>query len=154
MDVLTPDQRRLCMSRVRSTNTKPELLIRRALFADGFRYRLHVSVLPGKPDLVLHRYRACIFVNGCFWHGHDCQRFRWPGTNRAFWETKITTNQVNDSRNAEDLICEGWRVLTIWECALRGKHSIAVEMVCQRIQKWLLSDRKRGELRGRNIRSR
>lgn len=151
MDVLTPAQRSFCMSRIRGTNTKPEQLVRRALFASGFRYRLHVGALPGKPDLVLHRYRACVFVNGCFWHGHDCPLFRWPGTNREFWETKITTNKANDSRNAEDLLREGWRVLIIWECALKGKHRIPVENVCQRIQRWLLSNRRRGELRGRGV---
>jgi len=150
-DVLTPTQRSLCMSRIRGTNTKPEKFVRTALFANGFRYRLHVAALPGRPDLVLRRYDACIFVNGCFWHGHDCPRFRWPATNREFWETKITTNKANDSRNAEDLIRCGWRVLIIWECALKGKHRISIENVCDRIQRWLLSNRKRCELRGRNV---
>lgn len=147
-DVLTPDQRSLCMSRIRGVNTRPEQVIRKALFANGFRYRLNVATLPGKPDLVLHRYRACIFVHGCFWHGHECHLFRWPGTNRQFWETKITTNRTNDSRTIESLISEGWRVLTIWECAIKGKERIPIEQISQRIQRWLLSNRKRSEVRG------
>jgi DNA mismatch endonuclease, patch repair protein len=147
-DVLTPDQRSLCMSRIRGVNTRPELVIRKALFACGLRYRLHVADLPGKPDLVLHRYRACIFVHGCFWHGHECHLFRWPSTNRKFWETKITTNRTNDSRSIESLIRAGWRVLTIWECAIKGKERIPIEQISQRIQRWLLSNRKRCDVRG------
>ena len=147
-DVLTPAQRRLCMSRIRGTDTKPEQIIRTALFADGFRYRLHVGALPGKPDLVLHRYRACILVNGCFWHGHECPLFRWPSTNHQFWETKITANRTNDSRNVEELIRAGWRVLIIWECALKGKQRIPIGQVCRRAERWLLSSRRRGEITG------
>jgi DNA mismatch endonuclease (patch repair protein) len=147
-DVLTPAQRRLCMSRIRGANTKPEQLIRKALFASGFRYRLHVGTIPGKPDLVLRRYHACIFVNGCFWHGHQCHLFRWPATNRAFWEGKITRDRENDSRNLDDLDRMGWRVLIIWECALKGSQRLPVERISQRIQHWLRSKRKHCELRG------
>ena len=148
-DVLTPEQRSRCMSRIRGVNTKPEQVIRKALFANGFRYRLNVSTLPGKPDLVLRRYHACIFVHGCFWHGHECHLFRWPGTNRQFWETKINANRMNDARSIESLIRNGWRVLVIWECALRGKHRVPIEKVCQRTQQWLQSNRKRLEVEGR-----
>lgn len=148
-DVLTPEQRSLCMSRIRGANTKPEQLIRKALFANGFRYRLNVGTLPGKPDIVLRRYRACIFVHGCFWHGHECHLFRWPGTNRQFWETKIGTNRMNDARSIESLIRDGWRVLIIWECALRGKHRVPIEKVCKTTQQWLQSNRKRLEVEGR-----
>lgn len=150
-DVLTPAQRHLCMSRIRGINTKPEQLIRKTLFASGFRYRLHVGTLPGKPDLVLHRYHACIFVNGCFWHGHECHLFRWPRTNREFWKGKITRNRENDSRSHGDLARMGWRVLIVWECALKGRQRVSIERVCQRIQRWLLSSRRRFELHGRSV---
>lgn len=150
VDVLTPDQRSLCMSRIRGTNTKPEQLVRKALFARGFRYRIHDRSLPGKPDLVLPRYRGCIFVNGCFWHGHDCHLFRWPGTNREFWETKISANRDNDSRQVRALTQKGWRVLVIWECALKGRQSIPIERTIAKAERWLLSQQTRGTIRGRS----
>jgi DNA mismatch endonuclease (patch repair protein) len=148
-DVLTPGQRSLCMSRIRGMNTKPEMLVRKALFADGFRYRLHVRSIPGKPDLVLPRYRACVFVNGCFWHGHECALFRWPATNREFWEKKISTNRANDARNVVALLAERWRILTIWECALKGRNRIALEEVLERTEHWLRSAKKQSEIHGR-----
>lgn len=120
MDVLTPAQRRLNMSRIRGKNTKPEILLRRRLHAAGLRYRLHVRSLPGCPDLVFPRFRAVIFVHGCFWHGHSCRLFRLPDTHRDFWEEKITRNRLRDQLALERLQVGGWRVLTVWECALRG----------------------------------
>jgi DNA mismatch endonuclease (patch repair protein) len=107
------------MSRVGRTDTEPELVLRRALHSLGFRFRLHVPDLPGRPDIVLPRYRVIFFVNGCFWHGHSCPRGRCPSSNRLFWETKIRTNRERDERTARRLRAHGWKVLTIWECRLR-----------------------------------
>ena len=120
MDVLTPEQRRRNMSRIRGRDTKPELVLRRALHAAGQRFRLHVPRLPGRPDLVFPRYRPVILVHGCFWHGHDCPLFRLPGTRADFWAAKIATNRERDRRNLEALQAAGWRALTVWECCLKG----------------------------------
>lgn len=119
-DVLTRSQRRLNMSRIRARDTKPELIVRKALHSRGFRYRLHVRTLPGRPDLVLPKYRAIVFVHGCFWHGHDCKLFKWPQTREQFWRSKISANRLRDQSALETLNRLGWRTLVIWECALRG----------------------------------
>ena len=119
-DVLTPEQRKLNMSRIRARNTKPEIRLRKILHAAGFRYRLHQKTLPGKPDLVFSKHRVCIFVHGCFWHGHTCPMFKLPSTRRDFWLDKISGNQKRDVLAAASLLERGWRVLTVWECALRG----------------------------------
>lgn len=108
------------MAAIRGKDTQPELLIRRSLHAHGFRYRLHDRKLPGRPDLVLPKYQTVLFVNGCFWHGHDCAMFRWPQTRPEFWRDKISGNISRDIRNEDALIALGWRVGVIWECALKG----------------------------------
>ena len=119
-DVMTPKHRHNCMSHIRSINTKPELLVRQALWNRGFRYRLHVKELPGKPDIVLPKYKTAIFVNGCFWHGHEgCKDFVIPKSNTAFWYQKIMRNKKRDSQDVVALISSGWRVITIWECELK-----------------------------------
>ncbi len=120
MDVLTPDQRRLNMSRIRGKDTKPEMLIRRELHAAGFRFRLHRRDLPGRPDLVFPARKAVIFVHGCFWHGHTCPMCRLPSTRPEFWAAKIDGNRRRDQAAIEALGADGWRVLVVWECALRG----------------------------------
>lgn len=109
------------MSGIRGKNTKPELVVRKALYSQGFRYRLHVKDLPGKPDIVLPKYRTVIFVHGCFWHGHNCHLFRLPSSNRDFWRAKIKQNQENDRKAVRALRKDGWRVIAVWECALRGR---------------------------------
>ncbi|WP_455975362.1 very short patch repair endonuclease [Methylorubrum populi] len=119
-DVLTPEQRRLNMSRIRGRDTKPELLLRKNLHAAGFRYRLHARELPGRPDIVFPRFRAVVFVHGCFWHGHDCPMFKLPATRQEFWSAKIFGNRKRDERKAAELEAGGWRVLTVWECCLKG----------------------------------
>lgn len=119
-DVLTAEQRRLNMSNIRGRDTKPEMLIRCGLHARGLRYRLQDRSLPGRPDLVFPKYRAVILVHGCFWHGHTCPMFRLPGTRPEFWTAKIDANRARDTRASEALATQGWRVLTIWECSLRG----------------------------------
>ena len=117
VDVLTPEQRRLNMSRIRGKDTKPELMLRHGLHARGLRYRLHRKDLPGRPDMVFPRYRAAILVHGCFWHGHDCPLFKLPATRREFWAAKIEGNQARDARDIAGLAAAGWRVLVVWECA-------------------------------------
>lgn len=137
------------MSGIRGKNTKPEIMIRSALHRAGYRFRLHTKHLPGKPDLVLPKYRAAIFVNGCFWHGHDCHLFKWPGTRKDFWRTKITRNRTNDHRATEALELQEWRVLTVWECALKGKERLEIERIIDEITSWLYSDDTFHEIRGR-----
>ena len=122
-DVLTPTQRHRCMSRIRSKATKPEMAVRRWLWAHGYRYRLNVKSVPGKPDIVMRRYRTAIFVNGCFWHGHEgCSKFVMPKSNTAFWQTKIARNRERDRQNYEVLLQNGWQVIVLWECQLQPKQ--------------------------------
>lgn len=115
----TKEVRSRNMSRIRSTNTKPEEKVRKYLFSKGFRYRKNVRSLPGCPDIVLPKYRSVIFVNGCFWHKHDCPRFVWPSSNQEYWIPKITRNVERDERNQETLKEMGWQVITVWECELK-----------------------------------
>jgi len=119
-DVLTPEQRRLNMSRIRGKDTKPEMIIRKGLHAAGLRFRLYAKDLPGRPDLIFPRYHAAIQVHGCFWHGHYCPMCRLPATRQEFWSAKIAGNRERDQRTSAALLTAGWRLLTIWECSLRG----------------------------------
>lgn len=119
---MTPEQRHICMSHVRNKNTKPEILVRRFLFAHGFRYRIHVNTLPGKPDIVLRKYKTVIFVNGCFWHGHEkCRIYSFPKSNVEFWKKKIERNKERDLKERIQLRLMGWHVILIWECQLKSK---------------------------------
>lgn len=118
-DNLSSEDRRKNMSHIRSKNSKPEELVRKYLFAHGFRYRKNVAKLPGKPDIVLPKYRTVIFVNGCFWHKHDCPRFVWPASNTEYWTKKILGNIERDQTNRKQLAESGWNVLTVWECELK-----------------------------------
>ncbi|NHF65993.1 very short patch repair endonuclease [Xanthomonas hortorum] len=138
-DVLTPDQRRLNMSRIRGRDTKPEMIIRRGLHALGFRYRLQDRSLPGRPDLIFPRYRAVIFVHGCFWHGHDCSLFKLPTTRRDFWKDKIASNRVRDKRVENSLLEKGWQVAIVWECSLKGPGRKGAKEVLQQCRSFLLS---------------
>lgn len=120
-DRLTPEQRRLNMSRIKGRDTKPEFIVRRALHSMGFRYRLYARDLPGRPDVTLPKWRCIVQVHGCFWHGHGCALFRWPATRQEFWRDKIAAN-VRRNQNVEaELMEKGWRVVTVWECALKGR---------------------------------
>jgi DNA mismatch endonuclease (patch repair protein) len=147
-DVATPEARSRMMAGIRGKNTRPELMIRSALHRAGFRFRLHPTSLPGKPDLVLPRYRAAIFVHGCFWHGHDCHLFRWPATREAFWREKIGRNIARDSRQIADLARAGWRVAVIRECALKGKTRLLFPDTVEALSLWLKSDEKILEIQG------
>lgn len=115
--------RSMNMSHIRSTNSKPEEIVRKYLFSKGLRYRKNVRTLPGKPDIVLRKYKTIIFVNGCFWHKHDCGRFVMPSSNIEYWTKKINRNVERDKSNTEQLEAQGWRVLTIWECQLKKKSA-------------------------------
>lgn len=147
-DVVDAATRSRMMAGIRSKNTRPELVVRRGLHALGFRYRLHDRGLAGQPDMVLPRYRAVIFIHGCFWHGHDCALFRWPKSREAFWREKIGRNRERDAAAEAGLEQAGWRVLKIWECALKGTARIGVEAVMLLAEGWLVSDARTGEVRG------
>jgi DNA mismatch endonuclease, patch repair protein len=147
-DVHSPERRRKNMAAIRAKNTRPELLVRRALFASGYRFRLHDARLPGRPDIVLAKHRAVILLNGCFFHGHDCRYFRWPETRADFWRTKISGNRERDVRNIKRLRADGWRVLTVWECALRGDRDSRVATM-ESVLNWLRSGSARRQIRMR-----
>ena len=125
------------MSGIKGKDTKPEILIRKALFAKGFRYRLHDKKLPGKPDLVFPKFRSVIQIHGCFWHGHDCHLFKWPASNESFWQQKILRNKEVDQRSEKELIEQGWRVLIIWECSLKGKEKLDFPLLINMVTEWL-----------------
>ena len=119
-DVHTPEQRSYNMSRIRGKNTKPEELVRKYLFSQGFRYRKNDARLPGKPDIVLPKYKTVIFVNGCFWHAHEgCKYFVWPKNNKEFWGNKIQGNVLRDIKNQKALAGSGWNIVIVWECELK-----------------------------------
>ena len=118
------------MSHIRSTDTKPEIIVRKYLFSKGFRYRKNVRELPGCPDIVLPKYKTVIFVNGCFWHKHDCSRFVWPSSNQEYWHAKIERNVERDRENYHLLENEGWSVIIIWECQLKKK---SIEITLERL---------------------
>jgi DNA mismatch endonuclease (patch repair protein) len=125
------------MANIRGKDTKPEITIRSALHKRGLRYRLHVPNLPGKPDLVFPKFRAVMFINGCFWHGHDCKLFKLPVTRPEFWQQKINANQARDQRQLTELQMKGWRTLVVWECVTRRGSSIPYEALIDCIENWL-----------------
>ena len=149
-DIVDPITRSRMMAGIRGKDTKPELLIRRELHRVGFRYRLHVKHLPGKPDLVLPKYKAVIFIHGCFWHAHDCHLFRLPKSRTTFWKDKITRNIERDKSNIEVLQKAGWRILIIWECSLKGKERIPIEKIIGLTSQWLKSKSGFLEIRGQH----
>lgn len=138
-DVHSPAVRSKNMQAIRSKNTRPEITVRSLLHAAGFRYRLHVSDLPGKPDLVFPKYRAVVMVNGCFWHGHDCHFFKLPSTRTDFWKQKIEKNRANDEKSSLALKAAGWRVAAVWECAVRGRKVQDLAQVSRALSEWLKS---------------
>lgn len=146
-DIVSSAKRSEMMAGIRGKNTKPELIIRKALHAAGFRYRLHEKMLPGKPDLVFPKHNAVIFIHGCFWHGHECPLFRMPASRPEFWEKKIGRNRVVDAMNITRLLDSGWRVGVVWECAIRGKKKHTLPDVVNLCKNWLLSEEKILEIR-------
>lgn len=137
-DIVSQETRSKMMSGIKSKNTKPEISIRKLLYKNGFRFRIHVKDLPGKPDIVLRKYNAIIFVNGCFWHKHNCHLFKIPKTRQEFWENKINKNVNNDEKNIVLLREAGWRICIIWECSLKGIRDLSY--VYTQIEDWLKSD--------------
>ena len=148
VDIVSSEKRSEMMSGIRSKNTKVEIVIRRALHKKGFRFRLHQSGLPGKPDLVFPKYKAIVFTHGCFWHGHDCPLFKWPSSRSDFWKKKINRNKEKDGETLEKLLDRGWRVMIIWECALKGSGKISFEKIISSAAKFLTGTRKSLEIRG------
>lgn len=117
----TKEIRSMNMSHIRSTNSKPEEIVRKYLFSKGFRYRKNVKKLPGCPDIVLPKYQTVVFINGCFWHKHDCPRFVWPSSNQDYWRSKILRNVERDQLSYQELEALGWKVIVVWECELKKK---------------------------------
>ena len=140
---MTPEQRHDCMASIHSEDTRPEQAVRRELWHRGYRFRKCVRTLPGTPDIVLPKYRTCIFVNGCFWHGHKgCSKFVMPKTRTEFWVNKIARNQERDLVNIQRLESIGWSAITVWECEL-GKSSI--ENTMEKIESMLEENRTKWE---------
>ena len=139
MDTLSPADRHKNMSHIHGKDTKPEKLIRSALFKAGFRYRICDKRYPGKPDIVFPHYYAVVFINGCFWHAHeDCRYFVFPKSNKEFWKNKFERNKARDAENLKYFKDECWRICVVWECAIRGKNSRQkIEKVTEQIIQWL-----------------
>ena len=138
-DIVDQRTRSKMMSKVRNKNTSIELVVRKALFARGFRYKINDRTLPGTPDIVLPKYKAVIFVHGCFWHGHGCPKGQLSKTNIEYWSLKIAKNKERDKKNINKLIAQGWRIVIVWECSLKGKNSLGVIEVANILQRWLTS---------------
>lgn len=149
-DIVDKATRSRMMSGIQGKNTKPEIIVRKGLHARGFRYRLHCPKLPGKPDIVLPKYRAIILINGCFWHAHDCHLFKWPSTRKEFWEAKILSNKKRDNENVKLYTDAGWRTLVIWECALKGKSRLPVQSVFDLIVHWIVYEKVNGNIQGKS----
>ncbi len=138
------------MGRIGPRDTKPEMIVRRGLHRLGYRYRLHEKNLPGKPDLVLPKYKAVIFVHGCFWHAHlGCAHFKIPKSRQAFWHEKLSANRQRDKHASDALLAAGWRVLTVWECATRTTSAIAL---AESIADWLQGEEISGDMAGAAMR--
>jgi len=145
-DIVDSATRSRMMSGIRGRDTKPEKLIRRLLHRRGFRFRINRRDLPGKPDIVFPGLRAVVLIHGCFWHGHDCPLFRLPGTRTEFWAAKISGNRTNDARVRQALLDAGWRVGTVWECALRGRQR-DIPGTIDALAEWLRGDAPAIDLR-------
>lgn len=136
-DIVDKPTRSRMMAGIRGKNTSPELMVRRELHRRGFRFRLHSKTLPGRPDIVLPKYRAVILVNGCFWHRHGCHLFKWPATDSEKWRDKLEKNVVRDAENHKAFVRLGWRVLVIWECALKGPDRLTVVGLGEVAEDWI-----------------
>jgi DNA mismatch endonuclease (patch repair protein) len=147
-DVHDKETRRRNMQAIKNKNTEPEMTIRKALFREGLRYRLHRKDLPGKPDLVFTKYNAAIQVQGCFWHAHGCHFSKLPDTNIELWARKLAANKKRDDSNRSKLLSMGWRVCEVWECSLKGKHRLPLPVVVFSIKNWLNGDSEYMEIAG------
>lgn len=136
------------MAAIKGKNTRPEVFLRKQLFARGYRYRLNDKKLPGKPDLVLKKYKAVIFVHGCFWHLHGCHMFKWPSTRSEWWREKLESNRSRDEKQLQALKAAGWRVLVICECTMKGRGKLQSDQLLKMVEEWLLSDSRFGVISG------
>ena len=150
-DVFSVAKRKEIMASISAKDTMPELLLRKSLHRRGYRYRLHSVNLPGKPDLVFRQFNAIVFVNGCFWHGHDCHLFRMPSTNREYWQNKIDNNRRRDKQNRDLLLNDNWRVLVVWECSMKGKGKLDFDSLISDVECWLIGDVDYLEIRGKVV---
>ena len=148
-DIVDKLTRSKMMAGIRGKDTKPEIAIRKSLFREGFRYRIHYKRLPGKPDLVFPKYKAIILINGCFWHRHNCHLFKWPSTRPDFWKRKINANVARDKKNFVHYESLGWKVMIVWECAIKGRTRLSVDEVVNTIINWLQFDPHSAEITGR-----
>ncbi len=140
-DVVSKEKRSKMMAGIKGKDTKPEVLLRKELYKRGFRYRKNVKGIEGKPDLVLRKYKALVFIHGCFWHGHEnCRLFRMPKSKVEFWTEKIGGNIERDKRKMQKLLDEGWRILVVWECSVKGKKE-RVQLTADLAEEWLGSDK-------------
>lgn len=147
VDVMSSAVRSALMSRIRGKNTKPEIIVRTQLWARGFRFRLHTKGLAGKPDLVLPKWKAVVFVHGCFWHRHEgCPLFRLPKTRTEFWDGKLSANRQRDLAAVRDLLSLGWRVAVVWECAIRLDPAATIDQLAE----WISSHREKTEIQASN----
>lgn len=147
-DVVSSKVRSRMMAGIRGKNTKPETYIRSELHKLGFRFRIHARTLPGRPDIVLPKWNAVIFVHGCFWHGHNCHLFRLPSTRRTWWREKLNRNRLVDERSYLALRARGWRVLSVYECALKGRERLPPERLLHSISRWIRGTTVSKEIRG------
>jgi DNA mismatch endonuclease, patch repair protein len=146
-DIVSTEVRSRMMSGIKGKDTKPELVLRKGLHACGLRFRTHAN-LPGRPDLVFPKWKAVLFVHGCFWHSHGCHLFKWPKSRDEFWRPKINSNATRDRINISKLLKSGWRVGVVWECALKGRTKLDSTLVIKKCSGWIKSNRKRFELTG------
>ncbi|MDB7989775.1 very short patch repair endonuclease [Faecalicoccus pleomorphus] len=140
MDTMTKEQRHRNMSHIKSKNTSLEILVRKRLFHDGFRYRINVSTLPGKPDIVLPKYHTVIFINGCFWHRHNCKLATMPKTHTDFWKRKFEQNVKNDLANHKKLRNLGWHVIILWECEIKEDFEQLIKMTENEMKQYYMID--------------
>lgn len=146
MDTVEPHIRSKIMASVGQKNTGAELLLRHALHRRGLRYRLHDRSLPGSPDMVFPRFKAVVFVHGCYWHSHGCHRSTVPKTRIDFWMSKFDANKRRDAKKRAEILARRWRVLTVWECALVGKSAQPIEPLAKRVEAWLKSSKRAAEI--------
>ncbi|MBQ4875262.1 MAG: DNA mismatch endonuclease Vsr [Rickettsiaceae bacterium H1] len=146
MDIFTKEKRSKIMSEIRSKDTKPEIMLRKALFNKGYRYRTHAKNIDGKPDIYLKKYNAVIFFHGCFWHGHNCKLGKLPKTRIEFWKNKIESNKKRDSNIANALKSKGYRVLIVWGCVFQGKGQNRLGEVIDRVTEWINSKNSSNEI--------
>ena len=147
-DIVKKEKRSKMMSNIKGKNTKPEMLVRKSLFEIGYRYRLHNNKIPGKPDIMLPKYKVVILVNVCFWHRHDCHLFKLPKTRTEFWKEKLRSNEERDTVNFQKLLDLGYRIATVWECSLKGKLKLPLDKITKNLDSFIQSSDKTISIHG------